>query len=411
MVSSNVLRKYAELVVKIGANVQENQVVNVICGVENYELAREVVRACYLAKAKAVYLDYSDSKITRLDYLYQDIATLCEIPDFVVLKKKYLIDNKMCVISIASPDPMALAGIDPNKLQKASQASKAKLAFAREYTMKNLGQWTIITAPCQAWANKVFPKLSDEEALESLWEAILKASRVSESNNPLDEWNKHIDELCKHCRILDNLKLKKLHFKNTLGTDVTIGLADDYCWCGGAEYRDDGVRFAPNIPTEEIFCMPSKYEVNGTVVATKPLSYQGNLIDKFTLEFAGGKVVAYKALRGEESLKSLIEFDEGSCYLGEVALLSHDSPISQMDILFYNSLFDENASCHLALGQSYAMNVIGGTKMSKEELENKGANFSSTHVDFMFGSCCMNITGICADGTEIAIFKDGKFVV
>jgi aminopeptidase len=261
------------------------------------------------------------------------------------------------------------------------------------------------------WAKKVFPDMEEDKAEEALWDAIFKASRVTEDNDPVKEWNEHNARLIKHNKILNDFQFKALHFKNEIGTDLTVELVENHVWSGGQEEATTGTVFNPNIPTEENFTMPLKTGVNGKVVATKPLDYQGNLIEDFWLEFKDGKVVDYDAKEGKDNLKNLIEFDEGSSYLGEVALIGYDSPISQSNILFFNTLFDENASCHLALGRAYPMNIQGGTEMSKEELEKCGYNNSMAHVDFMFGSKDLDIVGETKDGKKVQIFKDGNFVI
>lgn len=294
------------------------------------------------------------------------------------------------------------------KLQIRSQATSKALKFASDYTMNNDGQWVVAGVSSKIWAEKVFP--NDSDAIDKLWEAIFKACRVEEFN-AVENWTKHSDEISKHANLLNDLDLLKLHFKNSIGTDLEVYLADDNLFAGGDEYTNAGVRFSPNIPTEEVFGMPYKTKVNGKVVATKPLNYQGSIIDQFYLEFKNGKVINYDAKIGKDNLKSLVEFDEGSSYLGEVALISNNSPISNMNILFYNTLYDENASCHLALGAAYPSNIKGGTSMSREELAKRGANYSNTHVDFMFGSPDMTIVGTTRSGKEIMLFSEGNFAI
>lgn len=404
-----ILNKYANLIVTTGVNVQKGQPVVIKCAVENYEFCRLLVKESYLAGASIVYVDYNDSVNARNHYIYQDIEELTNIPNYVIDKEKYLIEKGICKISIVSSDPTAFAGIDSNKLQATMQAQNEKLDFVRDYTMGNVGQWCVAAAPCKNWALKVFPDLNEEEAIEKLWEAILNASRVT---NVGSSWIEHSETLAKNCEKLNSYDFEKLHFKNSLGTDLVVGLADDNYFGGGFEYcLKDNIKFSPNIPSEEIFGMPHKLRVNGVVHSTKPLSYQGNIINSFNLTFKDGKVVDFNAKEGYETLKNLITFDEGSSYLGEVALVPHNSPISNMNILFYNTLFDENASCHLAFGNAYSMNIKNGTKMSKDELKKRGANSSNVHVDFMFGSSDMSIIGTTRDGKTIDVFKNGNFVI
>jgi aminopeptidase len=277
--------------------------------------------------------------------------------------------------------------------------------------MGNRSQWTIVAAPNPVWAKRVFPDLEEDQAIDALWDAILQASRVTEDNDPIQEWKEHNDRLLTHNKILNDYQFDHLHFKNSLGTDITIKLVENHVWAGGGETSTKGVWFNPNIPTEENFTMPHKTGVNGKVVATKPLNYQGNLIEDFWLEFKDGQVVDYDAKKEKDALKNLIEYDEGSSYLGEIALISYDSPISNSGILFFNTLFDENASCHMALGRAYPMNIKGGTEADLEDLKAKGYNFSMAHSDFMFGSADLQITGTTKDGKKVTIFKDGDFVI
>lgn len=405
------LDKLANLSVQVGANVQKDQVVVVNGPTEAKEIVRKVVEHAYQAGAKKVIVNWRDDYASKMAVEYQDVETLQDIPQYAIDKFKYLVDNGACVISIVSPIPGLNKGLDPKKQQAQAVASSKALNFYREHMMGNRSQWTIIAASNQVWAEKVFPNKKGVQAVEALWDAIFQASRVTENNDPVKDWKDHNARLIKHNKILNDFQFKSLHFTNDLGTDLTVELVKNHVWSGGQEEATTGTIFNPNIPTEENFTMPLKTGVNGIVVATKPLDYQGNLIEDFWLEFKDGKVVNYDAKEGKENLKNLIEFDEGSSYLGEVALISYDSPISNANILFYNTLFDENASCHLALGRAYPMNIQGGTEMSKEELEKHGSNNSMAHVDFMFGSKDMNIIGQTHDGKKVQIFKDGNFVI
>jgi aminopeptidase len=403
--------KLANLSVQIGANVQKDQVVVVNASTESKEIARKVTEEAYKAGAKKVIVNWRDDYTGKMAVEYQSTETLQEIPEYAIERYKYFVNNGACVISIVSPIPGLNKGLDPKKQQAQAVASSKALNFYREHMMGNRSQWTIIAASNPVWAKKVFPDMEEDKAEEALWDAIFKASRVTEDNDPVKEWNEHNARLIKHNKILNDFQFKALHFKNEIGTDLTVELVENHVWSGGQEEATTGTVFNPNIPTEENFTMPLKTGVNGKVVATKPLDYQGNLIEDFWLEFKDGKVVDYDAKEGKDNLKNLIEFDEGSSYLGEVALIGYDSPISQSNILFFNTLFDENASCHLALGRAYPMNIQGGTEMSKEELEKCGYNNSMAHVDFMFGSKDLDIVGETKDGKKVQIFKDGNFVI
>jgi len=403
--------KLANLSVQIGANVQKDQVVVVNGSTESKEIVRKVVEEAYKAGAKEVIVNWRDDYTGKMAVEYQTIENLQVIPEYAINRFQYFVDNGACVISIVSPIPGINKDLDPKKQQAQAVASSKALNFYREHMMGNRSQWTIIAASNPVWAKKVFPNLEENEAVEALWNAIFEASRVTEENNPVKEWQEHNERLIKHNQILNDYQFKSLHFKNDIGTDLTVELVNNHVWSGGQEIGTNGVTFNPNIPTEENFTMPLKTGVNGKVVATKPLDYQGNLIEDFWLEFKDGQVVKYDAKAGKDNLKNLIEFDEGSSFLGEVALISYDSPISQSNILFFNTLFDENASCHLALGRAYPMNIQGGTEMSKEELEKHGYNNSMAHVDFMFGSKDLDIIGETKDGKKVQIFKDGNFVI
>jgi len=411
MINQILLEKYAKLAVYIGANVQKGQYVFINASTDTVDLARAIAEQAYEAGAKDVVINWSDDYVAKSAYVHKDVEALKEFPEWKKLKYKDFIEQNGCAISISSPVPGLNNDIESAKLQAVNIASRKNLSFYYDHMMGSKSQWTIIAAPNLVWAKKVFPDLDDEQAYDRLWEEILKASRVTMENDPVDDWNRHNERLFNHNQILNQHDFKSLHFKNSLGTDITIGLVEGHIWAGGGEHTPEKLLFNPNIPTEENFTMPERTGVNGKVVATKPLNYQGKLIEDFWLEFKDGKVVDFDAKKERATLKNLIEFDPGSSYLGEVALISHNSPISQANILFFNTLFDENASCHLALGRAYPMNIKGGTEMKVEELEKLGYNNSMSHSDFMFGSSDMNIVGITKDGKEIQIFKDGNFVV
>jgi aminopeptidase len=406
------LQKYAELIVKVGANVQKDQRVLIRATTDNNKIVRLITKEAYLVGAKEVLVQWSDDEVSLLDGLHQSIETMKEVPEYVVKRAEYLVKENVCHIAITSPVPGLLKDVDPNKLQARALATQTKLQFFQEFVMGNGVQWVVAAAPNPTWAKRVFPEAkSSDEAEKLLWEAILKASRVTKDNDPIKEWELHNKTLSKHNNLLNELNFKSLHFKNSLGTDITVELIKDHIWSGGQEVSLKGVLFNPNIPTEETFTMPYKYGVNGKVVATKPLNYQGKLIEDFWLEFKDGKVVNHFAKKEQAALDALLNLDEGSRYLGEIALISHDSPISNMNILFYNTLFDENASCHMALGRAYPMNVKGGTNMTKEELQAIDYNNSLNHEDFMFGSSDMEIVGTKYNGEKVVIFKEGNFVI
>lgn len=401
------LEKYARLIVEVGVNVQKGQTVVINSPVECKDFARFLSDAAYKRGAGRVTLRWNDEIVMKQFYTYANDEALEEVPDYIVSECQYFIDKKAATISVSAPTPGLLKDIEPRKIQLYTKATSERLDFYREFLMGNGAQWSIASYPTEAWAEKVF---SDGDAFDRLFDAILAASRVLPDNDPVAEWREHMEELAKRNEILNDYNFAYLRFENSLGTDLTVGLAEGHIWAGGGEVAKNGVFFAPNIPTEETFTMPHRNRVNGKVVATKPLNYNGKLIEDFYLVFKDGKVVDFDAGKEKETLKNLLEVDEGSSYIGEVALIPYDSPISNTGILFYNTLFDENASCHLALGCAYPMNLKDSDKMSEEEMEAKGYNKSLVHVDFMFGSADMKITGIKDDGREVLIFENGNFV-
>lgn len=404
------LEKLAKLAVEVGVNVQKDQVVFINSPINAAPLARLIQKEAYLAGAKKVYVEWSDSECMRNYYTYASNETLQEIESFNYDKMKFMVDNNACRISIDSRNPYAMKGVDMTKVMMANRAIGPKLSFVSNHYSSSKSQWTIVAYPNDEWCQTVFKDDTVEDAWNKLFDAIMKASRVSIDTNPKEEWAKHTKALENHSKVLNDYNFKTLHFKNNLGTDLEIELVENHIWAGGGEMGGNGVYFVPNIPTEEVFTMPHKDKVNGKVVSTKPLNYQGVLIKDFYLEFKDGKVVDFNAVEGYDALKSLVDLDEGSSRLGEVALISYDSPISNLNILFNDTLFDENASCHLALGNAYSMNLVGGTSMSEEELASHGANISLTHVDFMFGSSDMEIEGTTHDGKVVKIFEKGNFV-
>lgn len=411
MVSEKVLDEFAKLAVVIGANVQKGQPILIKGPIEAYEFIRKCVKAAYEAGASRVYVEHNDNVLSRMNYEYVETDVLKEVPEWSVMKTKYGIDKGACILNIISPDPDLLVGIDTDKIKQVQMEQMKALAPFRYYTMANVGQWAIVAYPNKVWAKKIFPDVDEDTAVQKLWDAILYASRVSEDGDVVEAWNKHNAEIRVHSDLLNKYNFKSLHFKNSLGTDLTVGLIKDHIWAGGSDEATTGVLFNPNIPTEEVFTMPDRFNINGTVASTKPLSYGGVLIEDFKLTFKDGRVIAHEAKKNEETLTNLLDTDEGSRSLGEVALISHDSPISNLNILFYNTLFDENASCHLALGNCYPTNIKGGTDMSDDELYAIGGNHSMNHVDFMFGSADMHVVGTTQDGEEVVIFDKGNFII
>ncbi len=405
------VNKLAKLAVRVGVNVQKNQVVIIRGTTETKELIREIAEEAYQAGARIVYVQWSDDYISRSSLRYQSLEDLETIPSWIVDQNKDFVDAGACFISVSSPIPGLNKDVDPIKAQRQGIAAQKALSFFREHLMGNKVQWTIVAAPNPVWAKQVFPQLEENEAVEALWQAIFDASRVTLENDPIKAWEEHNHILSKHNQILNDYNFKHLHFKNSLGTDLIVELVANHVWAGGGEVAVNKAYFNPNIPTEESFTMPYKWGTRGKVVATKPLNYQGKLIEDFYLVFKDGKVVEHDAKKEKQALDNLLDTDQNSRYIGEIALISHDSPISNTNILFLNTLFDENASCHMALGRAYPMNVKNGVNTPIEELEKIGYNNSMVHADFMFGSEDMEIVGLTQDGKEVQVFKNGNFVI
>ena len=408
--NEKLLKKYAKLAVEVGVNVQKDQTLVINAPVEAAEFVRYVVDAAYQAQAGYVYVRWNDDKTSKLSYQHANLDRLKKVDEWVVNQYQSFVDENACALSIYAPSPGLLADVDGERVSAVQKEMQKAIGFYREHMMANKSQWSLVSVPTQDWAKKIFPNETTENGIKKLWEAILSAVRVSEDNDPVAQWKQHNENLARINKKLNDYQFDVLHFTNALGTDLKVGLVDNHRWAGGMEHAQNNAVFNPNIPTEETFTMPHAKKTNGKVVATKPLNYQGRLIEDFTLTFKDGKVVEAIALKEQATLDTLLNTDEGSRYLGEVALISHDSPISNTNILFYNTLFDENASCHLALGRAYPMNVEGGLEKNEEQLKEVGMNFSMNHEDFMFGSADMKIVGI-KDDKEVVIFENGNFII
>ena len=405
------LDKYAELIIKKGVNLQVNQPLMLNAPVSSYEFARVLTKKAYEAGASEVYINWKDDLIRRCDFEFQSEERLGKPHSWFIDARLEPMKEGAAVASIVSPTPKYLKGIEGSKINALNEALDEALKPFYDATRSNQNEWCIFADSNPLWAKAVFPELDEAEAEEKLWDAILKAVYVDEENDPMAVWDMHDRLLSERCEKLNRMAFKALRFRNDKGTDLYVGLPDRHIWSGGGEYSQKGVFFNANMPTEEIFTAPMKWEVNGKVVATKPLDYNGCLIENFWFEFKEGKVIDFCAEKEIDALKQILDADEGSCYLGEVAIVEHQSPISQSGILFYNTLFDENASCHLALGAAYPLSVEGGCEMSSEAKEEAGINVSVKHVDFMFGDETMCIEGIDQEGNETLIFENGRFVL
>lgn len=402
------LEKYARLLVKTGINLQTGQILVINSPIECADFARRIAERAYQEGAHDVVMNWRDELFAKLRFMQAPEEVFDEFPAWQ--KEFYLSYMKKgaAFISIAASDPELLKDVDPKRVARSQKTSSTALQEYRESLMSNKNVWCVASIPTKSWAKKVFPDSSEEAAMEKLWNAIFQTVRVNEPD-PVAAWEKHKEKLKKSMNFLNSNKLRKLHYKNSLGTDLTIELSPEHKWLGGSEYTPEGIEFIANMPTEEVFTLPERQGVNGRVVSSKPLNYNGNLIEDFSFAFKDGKVVDFTARKGSEVLKKLLETDEGSCYLGEVALVPYDSPISQSKLLFFNTLFDENASCHLALGKAYPVCIENGENMDPSQLAKLGVNDSLVHEDFMIGTSDLEITGITEAGKEVSIFTNGNF--
>ncbi|MEI7027422.1 aminopeptidase [Paenibacillus sp. y28] len=402
------LNSYADLIVQVGVKVQPGQRLVVNATIDAAELVRSIVQKAYEAGAYLVKVNWTDDTVSRLRYdLAPDESFLEEPKWYAAEMLEWAEGGTLAVVSIVSSDPDLLKGVPQQRIMNYQKTYGQAMAKYRQYMQSDKFSWCVVAAPSKAWAAKVFPGLPEEEQLSKLWEAILKTVRIDQEN-PVSAWETHIQSLNQRSDYLNAKKYKKLHYAAP-GTDLTIELPEGHIWVAADSINEQGTAFVANMPTEEVFTAPLATGVNGTVSSTKPLSYGGTLIDGFSFTFENGRIVSVSARQGEEALKSLVAMDEGSHYLGEVALVPHRSPISESGILYYNTLFDENASNHLAIGSAYAFCLEGGKGLSQDELKAKGLNTSITHVDFMIGSAEMDIYGITADGKEEPVFQKGNW--
>ena len=406
------LAEYGELVIKIGVNLQPDQLLVINSPITCAPLARAIAEAAYRAGAHDVTMLYSDELFSRSRFLLGRPDIFSEFPQW---RRELLLTQAKsgaAFVSISAGDPEIFKSVDPDRLQMANMAAAAAMEEYRERLMNNENSWCIVSAPTLSWAKKVFPEADDETAMKKLWEAILFSVRVKGDGGAAARWQEHTEFLAKAAKWLNDNAFTELRYRNSLGTDLTVGLPQGHIWAGGAEENisHPGRFFVANMPTEEVYTAPDRSRVSGTVYASKPLVYEGNLIDGFHLTFEAGKVVSFAAKEGENILKELLETDEGAVRLGEVALVPYDSPISNSGILFYNTLFDENAACHLALGRAYPTCLEGGPELSVDERLARGINNSIVHEDFMIGTADLSIDGVREDGTVVPVFRQGNFV-
>ena len=403
-----ILAEYASLIVRTGANVQKGQEVVIFAELDQPDFVRMVVEAAYRAGASRVTVEWNYQPLTKLHVRYRKMSVLSRLEAWEEEKLRRQVEVVPCRIFLVSEDPDGLKGIN---MKKFAESQRRRRAITKPYrdALENRDQWCIAAVPGVAWAKKVFPALSKRQAVEALWAAILEASRVVEGKDAVATWEAHNRDLADRCAYLNGLGIKSLHYKAKNGTDLTVGMIPNAVFRGGADVSLQGIRFNPNIPTEECFISPMKGKAEGIVYSSRPLSYQGQLIDNFSIRFEGGRAVEVHAEKNEALLKEMIGMDEGAAYLGECALVPYHSPIRETGILFYETLFDENAACHLALGRGFADTIRDFEKYSLEECREMGINDSLIHEDFMIGTEDLDIDAETEDGKTVAIFRNGSW--
>jgi len=409
------LEKYAEVIVKIGLNLQPGQ--RLIIGapffgtdgtpVEAYHLVRKITQAAYQARAKYVGVNWDDEELQRIRVSSASLESMHEFAEWKNRAAIEYVDNQDAIVMVLAQNPALLSGLDAQKLEAKQKVETEQFHKLFSKLAAGVTNWLVVGASITSWATKVFPNLEQDEAKARLWDTLFQVCRINQ-DDPVAEWKRHVTDLDKRAEYLTSKRYSALKFKSP-GTDLTIGLPDGHIWHSGSLTTQNGLTFTANIPTEEVFTMPHKQRIDGMVTSTKPLSYQGRLIEKFTLKFSKGRVIQATAETGEDALNNILKSDEASRSLGEVSLVPHSSPISQCGVLFYNSLFDENASDHLALGNAYRFSIKDGELMSAEEFAAAGGNESMTHADFMIGSSEMNVDGVTSDGTAEAVMRNGEW--
>lgn len=403
------LQEYARLMVEVGINIQKGQRLIIFCPVEHAEFARECARVAYEMGSKEVVLNWMDEQLVRLKYLNADEGVFSEFPKWRVDFYTDYAKEGAAFLHLRSDDPESLLGVDPNRILTAQKTSGNALREYRELRNKNCSPWSIGALSSPKWAKIVFPELSEAEAVEALWEKIFMAVRIKGDGTAVEAWKAHSKNLRERMKKMNDYNFKSLHYTNSLGTDLVVELAENHVWEAGGDTTAAGQFYMPNIPTEEIFTANKRDGINGVVYASMPLCRDGNVMDGLRFLIKDGRIVEATAKKGEEQLINAIDVDEGARYFGEVALVPYDSPISNSKTLYYETLYDENASCHFAFGRAYANTVKGGLDMTKEELKAAGLNDSMTHVDFMVGTSDLSIIGITHDGKKIPVFVDGNF--
>ncbi len=408
MTDERTLKNFAELVLSVGVNLQKGQGLEIACPVEKHQVAKVFASVAYELGAKMVRVRWSDEIIDKINYENATTEVLTDIPKWFVDSKNYLVENNYCYVAISAEDPSVFKNVPAEKFSAISQARSKALKKFSDQVMSNGIRWCVVSVPTLAWAKQVFPDSDNPE--QDLSNAIISAMRL-DKENPTIEWKKHVADLERKAEFLNFNNFEYLHFTSSNGTNLKVGLAKNHQWTAAKEKAKDGVSFVANMPTEEIFTAPHKDKVDGVVFSSMPLCENGQIIDDFSITFKNGKVVDFSAKKGYDTLKGLINTDQGTKRLGEVALIGKNSPIAKSKILFYNTLFDENASCHLALGKGYPTTVKDGDKLSVKQLKDLGLNDSVEHIDFMIGMPDTKIVGIKHDGTTIELFNDGEWII
>ncbi|MCQ2386214.1 MAG: aminopeptidase [Clostridia bacterium] len=408
MVKKSLLRNYARLIAKRGVNIQKGQEVIIDAALDYAEFVKMLVRVCYQCGAKKVTVNWSCQELDVLNYRFQSEKTLSKTLPWEEARLQHYVDTLPCRIYLDGEDPDGLKSVNRKKLASVVSARR-KVAKPYRDKMENRHQWCIAAVPGEEWAKKLFPKTRGSVAQDKLWKRILSVSRVTEHGDAVAAWKQHNKNLADRCAKLNSLKIESLHYTAPNGTDFTVGMIPGAVFCGGEEKTVSGVSFNPNIPSEECFISPMRGKAEGTVVATMPLCWQGSLIEDFSITFKEGRAVEWHARKNEELLGRMINLDEGSAYLGECALVPYESPVRETGMLFYNTLFDENAACHLALGFGFPDTIPGYQDRSQEECHKMGVNDSTLHVDFMIGCRELDITATCANGETVQIFKNGTW--
>ena len=402
----SVLRAYARLIAESGVNVQKGQEVFITAELDQPEFVAMVVEECYRRKAKKVVVDWNYQPLTRLHVRHQSLTTMSTLDNYEEARWQHYVDTIPCRIYLLSEDPDGLRGVNQEKVAKAQQKKYPIIKGYRDQ-IENKYQWCIAAVPGVKWAKKLFPELRASQAVEKLWAAILHTSRVDD--DPVAAWDAHNKDLKSRCDYLNGLGIRELQYRASNGTDLRVGMIPEAQFCGGGETSLQGIFFNPNIPTEECFISPKRGVAEGIVYSSKPLSYQGQLIDRFWIRFREGKAAEWGAEENEALLTKLITMDEGSAYLGECALVPFNSPINETGILFYNTLFDENACCHLALGMGFADTIRDFEHKTLDECRALGVNDSMIHEDFMIGTADLSIDALCEDGRTVPLFRNGTW--